>query len=76
MADKKNPRIEIYNLKGTVKRTEGAVVLELDTGGTILELQFGDPDQLMNFFILGIEEMSKVFPEHEASKLWNDDTFK
>ena len=69
-------RVEIYNVKGVVKKTDKTVVLELDTGGTILDLHFGDATQLMNFFVLMIEEMAKVFPDHEASKLWLDDNFK
>ena len=69
-------RLEIYNVQGTVKKTDKTVVLELDTGSTILDLHFGDANQLMNFFVLMIEEMVKVFPEHEASKLWLDDSFK
>ena len=69
-------RVELYNIRGTVKKTEKSVVLELDTGTTILDLHFGDPEQLMNWFVLMIEEMSKVFPDHEASKLWLDDSFK
>jgi hypothetical protein len=69
-------RIEIYNVQGVVKKTEKSVVLELDTGSTILDLHFGDPTQLMNFFVLMIEEMAKVFPDFEASKLWLDDSFK
>jgi len=69
-------RLEIYNVRGTVKKTDKTVVLELDTGSTILDLHFGDPEQLMNWFVLMIEEMAKVFPEHEASKLWLDDSFK
>lgn len=69
-------RVELYNLQGKVKRTEKSVVFELDTGTGFLELHFGDPVQLMNFFVLGIEEMSKVFPDFEASKLWLDDNFK
>lgn len=69
-------RIEIYNVQGKVKKTEKSVVLELDTGSTLLDLHFGDPVQLMNFFVLMIEEMAKVFPDFEASKLWLDDSFK
>jgi hypothetical protein len=69
-------RIEIYNIKGKVKRTGKSVVLELDTGDEILELHFGDPGQLMNMFVLMIEEMARVFPNSEASKLWLDDSFK
>jgi hypothetical protein len=69
-------RLEIYNVHGQVKKTEKTVILELDTGGTILNLHFGDPTQLMNFFVLMIEEMAKVFPDFEASKLWLDDSFK
>lgn len=69
-------RIEIHNVEGKVKRKGESVVLELYPAGGILELHFGDPDQLMNFWLLMIEEMAKVFPEHEASKLWLDDTFK
>jgi len=69
-------RVEIYNVQGTVKKTEKSVVLELNTGTTILELHFGDAEQLMNWFVLMIEEMAKVFPEHEASKLWLDDSFR
>lgn len=79
-----NPtRIEIYNVEGKVKRTGKAVVLELNTGGGILELHLGDPEQLMNWFVLMMEEMAKVFPDFEASKLWFeasklwlDDSFK
>lgn len=73
--EKKN-YVEIYNVKGTVKKTEKTVVLELDTGNTILFLHFGDPTQLMNWFVLMMEEMAKVFPDFEASKLWLDDSFK
>lgn len=69
-------RIEFYNIKGTVKKTEKTVYLELDTGATILDLHFGDATQLMNWFVLMIEEMAIVFPEHEASKLWLDDNFR
>ena len=69
-------RLEIYNIRGNVRKTEKTVVLEIDTGGTILEMHFGDPVQLMNFFILMIEEMAKVFPDFEASKLWLADGFK
>jgi hypothetical protein len=69
-------RLEIYNVQGTVKKTDKTVYLELDTGTTILDLHFGDADQLMNWFVLMIEEMTKVFPEHEASKLWLDDSFR
>lgn len=69
-------RLEIYNVQGTVKKTEKTVVLELDTGSTILDLHFGDPTQLMNWFVLMMEEMAKVFPDFEASKLWLDDSFK
>lgn len=69
-------RIEIYNVQGKVKRTGKTVMLELNTGGGILELHFGDPEQLMNWFVLMIEEMAKVFPDFEASKLWLDDSFK
>jgi hypothetical protein len=69
-------RLEIYNVKGVVKRTEKTVVLELDTGTTILDLHFGDPEQLMNWFVLMMEDMAKVFPDFEASKLWLDDNFK
>lgn len=69
-------RIEIYNVEGKVKRTEKSVVLEINTGGAVLELHFGDPVQLMNFFVLMVEDMAKVFPEFEASKLWNDESFK
>lgn len=69
-------RIEIYNVEGKVKRTAKTVVLEINTGNTVLEMHFGDPVQLMNFFVLMIEDMAKVFPEFEASKLWLDDSFK
>jgi hypothetical protein len=69
-------RMEIYNIQGKVRKTEKTVVLEINTGGTILEMHFGDPAQLMNFFVLMIEEMAKVFPDFEASKLWLDDSFK
>ena len=69
-------RIEIYNVKGIVRRTDKTVVLEILTGDTILEMHFGDPLQLMTFFVLMIEDMAKVFPDFEASKLWNDDSFK
>lgn len=69
-------RIEIYNVKGIVRRTNKTVVLEINTGDTILEMHFGDPLQLMTFFVLMIEDMAKVFPDFEASKLWNDDSFK
>jgi hypothetical protein len=69
-------RVEIYNVQGTVKKTDKSVVLELNTGTTILELHFGDAEQLMNWFVLMIEEMARVFPEHEASKLWLDDSFR
>ena len=76
MSDTPN-RIEIHSIRGRVKRTQETVVLELDVkGGTILELHFGDPVQLMNFFVLMMEDMAKVFPESEASKLWLDDSFK
>jgi len=68
--------VEIYNIKGVVKRTEKAVVMVLDAGSVIYEFHFGDPTQLMNFFVLMIDDMAKVFPDFEASKLWLDDTFK
>lgn len=71
-----NTRIEMYNLEGKVKKTDKAVFLELDTGNTILELHFGNPVEMMNWMVLMIEEMSKVFPDFEASKLWLDDSFK
>ena len=73
---KKINRVEMYNLKGTVRRTKKAVVMEIDADDTRLELHFGDPVQMMNFFVLMIEEMAQVFPEFEASKLWLDDSFK
>lgn len=69
-------RFELYNLEAKVKKTTKTVYLEIPTGATILELHFGDPVQMMNFMVLMIEEMSKVFPEFEASKLWLDDNFK
>ena len=69
-------KIEIYNVEGKVKKTGKTVVLELYTGGGILELHFGDPVQLMNWFVPMIEEMAQVFPDFEASKLWLDDSFK
>jgi hypothetical protein len=69
-------RIEVYNIKGTVKRTQKTVVLELQTSNGALELHFGDPTQIMNLFLLMIEEMAKVFPDFEMSKLWRDDSFK
>jgi hypothetical protein len=69
-------RIEIYNVEGKVKRTGKTVVLEIETGGAVLEMHFGDPVQLMNFFVLMMEDMAKVFPDFEASKLWLDDSFK
>ncbi len=69
-------RIEIHNVEGKVKRTGKTVVLELNTGDTLLELHFGDPVQLMNFMVLMIEDMAKVFPDFEASKLWLDDSFE
>ncbi len=72
----KTPVVEIYNVKGRVMKTKKTVVLELDTGNTRLALHFGDATQLMNFFVLMIDEMSVVFPEHESSKLWRDDSFK
>ena len=68
--------IQIYNVEGKVKRTEKSVVLEIKTGSTVIEMHFGDPVQLMNFMVLMIEDMAKVFPEFEASKLWLDDSFK
>lgn len=74
----KNPtrKIKIHNVEGTVKRTGKTVVLVLKPDkNTILELHFGDPDQLMDFAILMIGEMAQVFPEHEASRLWMDDNF-
>ena len=74
--DRPKSELEFYHLEGTIKRTDKSVVIELDTGGTILKLHFSDPVQLMNFFVLMIEEMSKVFPDFEASKLWLDDSFK
>lgn len=73
---KKVNRVEMYNVQGKVRRTEKSVVMEVDTGGTRLELHFGDPVQMMNFCMLMIEEMSEVFPDFEMSKLWKDDTFK
>jgi hypothetical protein len=73
---KKVNRVEIYGLKGKVRRTEKTVVMEIDTGDTRLELHFGDPAQMMNFCLLMIEEMAQVFPDFEASKLWLDDNFK
>lgn len=72
----KRNRVEYYNIKGTIKRTERSVVMEIDTGGVILELHFADPAQLMNYFVLMIEQMAEVFPDFEASKLWKDDGFK
>jgi hypothetical protein len=68
-------RRKIHNVPGRVTSTAKTVVLEIDTGGAILELHFGDPAQLMNLFLLAIEEMAKVFPDFEASKLWVDDSF-
>jgi hypothetical protein len=68
-------RRKLHNVPGRVTSTEKTVVLEIDTGNTILELHFGDPVQLMNLFLLAIEEMAKVFPDFEASKLWLDDSF-
>ena len=69
-------RIEIYNIEGKVKRTGKTVMLELHTPGGVLELHFGNPAQLMNWFVMMIEEMAKVFPDFEASKLWLDDSFE
>ena len=69
-------RFELYNLEAKVRKTEKTVFLEIPTGSAILELHFGDPVQMMNFMVMMIEEMSKVFPEFEASKLWLDDSFK
>ena len=37
-------RLEIYNVQGTVKKTDKTVVLELDTETTILDLHFGDAE--------------------------------
>lgn len=68
-------RIRLFNLQGTVKRTQNTVFIEIEAQDTVLELHFGDADQLMNFFVLGIEQMAQVFPNHEASKLWNDPDF-
>lgn len=68
----KMSRVEVYNARGTVKKTEKSVVLEINTGTEILELHFGDADQIMNWLLLMIEEMAQVFPEHEASKLWQE----
>lgn len=68
-------RHKLHNLPGRVTSTAKTVVLEIDTGNAILELHFDDPAQLMNLFLLAIEEMAKVFPDFEASKLWLDDTF-
>jgi len=73
----KPTRIEIYHVEGKVKRTGKTVVLALyPDKDNVLELHFGDPMQLMNWFILMIDEMAKVFPDFEASKLWLDDNFK
>jgi hypothetical protein len=69
-------RFELYNLEAKVKKTAKTVYLEIPTESTVLELHFGDPVQMMNFMVLMIEEMSKVFPDFEASKLWLDDNFK
>jgi len=70
-------RIEIYNVEGKVKRTGRSVVLELyPDKNNKLELHFGNPEQLMNWFVMMIDEMAKVFPDYEASKLWLDDSFK
>lgn len=75
--NKQNPkRIEIYNVKTTVKRTKKTVVIELNTGDTILEIHFSDPARMMDFCVLLLEDMAKVFPDFEASKLWLDDSFK
>lgn len=71
----KKRRRKLHNVPGRVTSAEKTVVLEIDAGGAILELHFGDPVQLMNLFLLAIEEMAKVFPDFEASKLWLDDTF-
>lgn len=69
-------RFEIYNIEAKVKKTDKTVFLEIPTGSTVLELHFGNPDQMMNFMVLMIEEMAKVFPDFEASRLWLDDNFK
>jgi len=69
-------RLEFYHVQGKVKRSEKSVIFEVDTGTGVFAFHFGDADQLMNFFVLAIEEMTKVFPDHEASKLWMDDTFR
>ena len=69
-------RIEMYGVQGTVRRTERAVIVQLDAVDTRFEMSFRDPAQMMNFMILMIEEMSKVFPDFEASKLWLDDSFR
>ncbi len=69
-------RFELYNIEAKVKKTAKTVYLEIPTEATVLELHFGDPAQMMNFMVLMIEEMSKVFPDFEASKLWLDDSFK
>lgn len=75
--DNKNPtRLEIHNVVGTVKRSGKTVFMEIYTGGVTLELHFGDPGQLMTWCLLMIQEMAKVFPEHEASKMWNDPNFR
>lgn len=71
-----NMNFVVHNIKGTVKRTNKTVMLELITNMGILELHFGDPNEIMNFFVLMMEELAKVFPESEAAKLWIDDTFK
>ncbi len=69
-------QLKIYNVRGQVKATGKTVVLELNTGDAILELHFGNPAKLMDFLVLMMEEMSQVFPDFEASKLWKDDSFK
>lgn len=70
--------LEYYNVEGTVERTGTSVVMVIKPASANVELKlhFSDPTQMMNFFVLMIEEMALVFPSFEASKLWKDDTFK
>lgn len=64
-------RFELYNVEGTIKRTDKAVVMEIQSGGSsIFALHFEDPEQMTKFFVLMMEQMFVMFPDYEPSKLW------
>lgn len=65
-----------HHVRGTVKSQEGKVILSVTTNEGNWDLSFDNPDELMNFLLLTIEEMVKVFPNHPASKMWLDPNFK